>query len=156
MYKDLAKADSFDEMVTRDKRWRGQNGDADYDLENPLAASHQSLIYVNPEGPYANGDPLGSARDIRVTFSRRAMNDEESVALIAGGHAFGKSHGIVKPTETGAPPEIAPMELMGLGWHNPEGPGNAELTMTNGIEGSWTPHPTRWNNDYLTNLFKSE
>ena len=156
VYKDLAKADSFDEMVSRDKRWRGQNGEADYDLENPLAASHQALIYVNPEGPYANGDPLGSARDIRVTFSRMAMNNEETVALIAGGHAFGKSHGMVPAAEIGAPPEIAPMEAMGLGWHNPQGAGNAEHTMTNGIEGSWTPHPTRWDNDYLTNLFKYE
>ena len=147
---------SFDSMVTRDKRWRGRNGDADYDLENPLAASHQALIYVNPEGPYANGDPMGSARDIRTTFTRMAMNDEETVALIAGGHAFGKSHGMVKASEIGAPPEISPMEAMGFGWHNPKGPGNAEFTMTNGIEGSWTPNPTQWDNDYLENLFKYE
>ncbi|MBO0358523.1 catalase/peroxidase HPI [Hymenobacter sp. BT186] len=153
---DLSKAEAPDKMVNRDKRWRGQNGDADYDLENPLAASHQALIYVNPEGPYANGDPLGSARDIRTTFTRMAMNDEETVALIAGGHAFGKSHGMVPATEIGMPPEIAPMELMGLGWHNPKGSGNAENTMTNGIEGSWTPNPTQWDNDYLTNLFKFE
>lgn len=153
---DLSKADSPDSMVTRDKRWRGQNGDADYDLENPLAASHQALIYVNPEGPYANGDPLGSARDIRTTFTRMAMNDEETVALIAGGHAFGKSHGMVPAAEIGMPPEIAPLEAMGLGWHNPRGSGNAENTMTNGIEGSWTPNPTQWDNDYLTNLFKFE
>jgi catalase-peroxidase len=151
---DLSKAEAPDKMVNRDKRWRGQNGDADYDLENPLAASHQALIYVNPEGPYANGDPLGSARDIRTTFTRMAMNDEETVALIAGGHAFGKSHGMVPSTEIGMPPEIAPMEQMGLGWHNPKGSGNAENTMTNGIEGSWTPNPTQWDNDYLTNLFK--
>jgi len=147
---------SFDSMVTRDKRWRGRNGDADYDLENPLGATHQALIYVNPEGPYANGDPMGSARDIRVSFSRMAMNDEETVALIAGGHAFGKSHGMVKAAEIGAPPEISPMEAMGFGWHNPKGPGNAEFTMTNGIEGSWTPNPTQWDNDYLENLFKYE
>ncbi len=145
---------SFDSMVTRDKRWRGKNGDADYDLENPLAASHQALIYVNPEGPYASGDPMGSARDIRVTFTRMAMNDEETVALIAGGHAFGKSHGMVAADEVGPPPEIAPMEAMGLGWHNPKGPGFAQYTMTNGIEGSWTPDPTRWDNSYLENLFK--
>ncbi len=145
---------SFDSMVTRDKRWRGQNGDADYDLENPLAASHQALIYVNPEGPYANGDPMGSARDIRVTFTRMAMNDEETVALIAGGHAFGKSHGMVSADQVGPPPEIAPMEAMGLGWHNPKGPGFAQYTMTNGIEGSWTPDPTTWDNTYLENLFK--
>ncbi len=147
---------SFDSMVTRDKRWRGQNGDADYDLENPLAASHQSLIYVNPEGPYQNGDPMGSARDIRITFGRMAMNDEETVALIAGGHAFGKSHGAVEAKRIGAPPETAPIEAMGLGWHNPEGTGHSEFTMTNGIEGSWTPNPTTWDNDYLTNLFKYE
>ena len=145
---------SFDSMVTRDKRWRGRNGDADYDLENPLAASHQSLIYVNPEGPYASGDPLGSARDIRVTFTRMAMNDEETVALIAGGHAFGKSHGMVPASEVGPPPEIAPMDAMGLGWHNPRGPGFAQFTMTNGIEGSWTPNPTQWDNSYLENLFR--
>ena len=151
--KDVA---SFDSMVTRDKRWRGQNGDADYDLENPLAASHQALIYVNPEGPYANGDPMGSARDIRVTFTRMAMNNEETVALIAGGHAFGKSHGMVAAKEVGPPPEIAPMEAMGLGWHNPEGTGFAQYTMTNGIEGSWTPNPTQWDNTYLENLFKFE
>ena len=148
------KVNTPDAMVMRDKRWRGQNGDADYDLENPLAASFSSIIYVNPEGPYGKGDPLGSARDIRITFSRMAMNDEETVALIAGGHAFGKSHGMVPAEKIGAMPEVAPMELMGLGWHNPEGTGNAEFTMTNGIEGSWTPNPTQWDNDYLINLFK--
>ena len=153
---DAKHVSSFDSMVTRDKRWHGQNGDADYDLENPLAASHQSLIYVNPEGPYANGDPMGSARDIRVTFTRMAMNDEETVALIAGGHAFGKSHGMVPAKRVGPPPEIAPIEAMGLGWHNPQGTGNAEHTMTNGIEGSWTPNPTQWDNNYLENLFKFE
>nr|WP_244936592.1 catalase/peroxidase HPI [Methylobacterium currus] len=153
---DPTNVEAFDSMVTRDKRWRGQNGEADYDLENPLAASHQALIYVNPEGPYANGDPMGSARDIRITFTRMAMNDEETVALIAGGHAFGKSHGMVKADEVGPPPEIAPMEAMGLGWHNPKGTGFAEYTMTNGIEGSWSPDPTTWDNSYLENLFKYE
>ena len=153
---DPAEVSSYDSMVMRDKRWRGQNGDADYDLENPLAATHQALIYVNPEGPYANGDPMGSARDIRIAFTRMAMNDEETVALIAGGHAFGKSHGMVAADRIGAPPEIAPIEAMGLGWHNPEGSGNAEHTMTNGIEGSWTPNPTQWDNSYLENLFGLE
>ena len=153
---DMTTVKSFDEMVNRDERWRGQNGDADYDLEQPLAASHQSLIYVNPEGPYASGDPGASARDIRVTFTRMAMNDEETVALIAGGHAFGKSHGMVKADRIGAPPEMAPIEQMGLGWHNPEGTGAGEFTMTNGIEGSWTPDPTQWDNSYLENLFKFE
>ncbi len=153
---DASAANTPDAMVMRDKRWRGQNGDADYDLENPLAASHSALIYVNPEGPYASGDPMGSARDIRTTFTRMAMNDEETVALIAGGHAFGKSHGMVSPKRIGPPPEIAPMEAMGLGWHNPEGTGFGEFTITNGIEGSWTPNPTQWDNDYLENLFKFE
>ena len=147
---------SFDGMVTRDKRWRGKNGDADYDLENPLAATHQALIYVNPEGPYASGDPMGSARDIRVAFTRMAMNDEETVALIAGGHAFGKSHGMVSADQVGPPPEIAPIQAMGLGWQNPEGTGFAQYTMTNGIEGSWTPDPTKWDNSYLENLFRFE
>ncbi|MES3151577.1 catalase/peroxidase HPI [Sphingomonas faeni] len=153
---DPTKVQSPDSMVNRDKRWHGQNGDADYDLENPLAATHQALIYVNPEGPYANGDPLGSARDIRIAFTRMAMNDEETVALIAGGHAFGKSHGMVPADQIGAPPEIAPIEAMGLGWHNPVGTGSGEFTMTNGIEGSWTPDPTQWDNSYLENLFKFE
>ncbi|KQT07315.1 hydroperoxidase [Methylobacterium sp. Leaf399] len=153
---DPSNVTSFDSMVTRDKRWRGQNGDADYDLENPLAASHQALIYVNPEGPYSNGDPMGAARDIRTTFTRMAMNDEETVALIAGGHAFGKSHGMVPADQIGPPPEIAPIEAMGLGWHNPKGTGAGPNTMTNGIEGSWTPDPTKWDNAYLENLFKFE
>ena len=153
---DPQHVDSFDGMVNRDQRWRGQNGDADYDLENPLAASHQALIYVNPEGPYANGDPMGSARDIRVTFTRMAMNDEETVALIAGGHAFGKSHGMTPAKEIGPPPEIAPIEAMGLGWANPRGAGFGADTMTNGIEGSWTPNPTQWDNSYLENLFRFE
>ena len=144
---------SPDEMVSRDERWHGQNGDADYDLQSPLAASHQALIYVNPEGPYSNGDPLGSARDIRITFTRMAMNDEETVALIAGGHAFGKSHGQVPASDIGPSPEKAPIESMGLGWHNPVGTGSAEHTSTNGIEGSWTPNPTQWDNTYLENLF---
>ncbi len=145
---------SFDDIVQRDERWQGENGDEDYDLQSPLAASHQALIYVNPEGPYANGDPMGSARDIRTTFTRMAMNDEETVALIAGGHAFGKSHGQVPAAEIGPPPEIAPIEAMGLGWHNPKGTGSGADTMTNGIEGSWTPDPTQWDNDYLENLFE--
>jgi catalase-peroxidase len=153
---DMTHPDSYDGMVARDQRWTGEPGSADYELEQPLAASHQALIYVNPEGPNADGDPAGSAVDIRITFGRMAMDDEETVALIAGGHAFGKSHGQVAAARIGAPPEIAPMEQMGLGWHNPEGTGNAEHTMTNGIEGSWTPDPTRWDNSYLENLFGHE
>ena len=153
---DPSGSPSSDSMVTRDKRWRSTNGDADYDLENPLAATHQALVYVNPEGPYGKGDPMGSARDIRISFTRMAMNDEETIALIAGGHAFGKSHGMVSAGEVGPPPEIAPIEAMGLGWQNPEGTGFAEFTMTNGIEGSWTPNPTQWDNSYLENLFGLE
>ncbi|GLZ52873.1 catalase/peroxidase HPI [Actinomycetospora sp. NBRC 106378] len=155
-YIDMTKAASYDDMVIRGDRWTARPGEEGYELEQPLAASHQSLIYVNPEGPEGNGDPAASARDIRITFGRMAMNDEETVALIAGGHAFGKSHGQVSPDRIGAPPEIAPMEQMGLGWHNPEGTGNAEYTMTNGIEGSWTQDPTAWDNSYLENLFGYE
>ncbi|GJD29120.1 Catalase-peroxidase [Methylobacterium adhaesivum] len=153
---EMGTLSDFEKMTGRDKRWRGKNGDADYDLENPLAASHQALIYVNPEGAYGDGDPVGSARDIRITFTRMAMNDEETVALIAGGHAFGKSHGMTPSKEIGPPPEMAPMEAMGLGWHNPRGTGHGKDTMTNGIEGSWTPDPTQWDNSYLENLFKFE
>ena len=144
------------EMVNLDKRWEGSPKDEYWDLENPLAATHQALIYVNPEGPGGNGDPMDSAREIRESFARMAMNDEETVALIAGGHAFGKSHGMVSADEIGPAPEGAPMQAMGLGWQNPEGTGFGQYTMTNGIEGSWTPEPTRWDNDYLTNLFKFE
>ncbi|HET9509978.1 MAG TPA: catalase/peroxidase HPI [Sphingomonas sp.] len=153
---DMTTVDSFDKMTDRSQRWRGQNGDPDYDLEQPLAATNQAIIYVDPEGPNKSGDPIESARDIRIAFTRMAMNDEETVALIAGGHAFGKSHGMVKPDRIGAPPEMAPIEQMGLGWHNPEGTGAGEFTMTNGIEGSWTPDPTQWDNSYLENLFKFE
>jgi len=145
-----------EEMVNLDKRWQGDPKQEHWDLENPVAASHQALIYVNPEGPDGNGDPMDSAREIRESFARMAMNDEETVALIAGGHAFGKSHGMVASDRIGTAPEGAAMQEMGLGWHNPEGTGNAQFTMTNGIEGSWTPNPTRWDNDYLINLFRFE
>jgi len=143
-------------MVTRTKRWTGEPGDADYDLEAPLGASHQALIYVDPEGPRGDGDPESAIGDIRETFTRMAMNDEETVALIAGGHAFGKSHGMVSADKIGPAPEGAPLQAMGLGWQNPEGVGFAQYTMTNGIEGAWTPEPTRWDNSYLENLFKYE
>ncbi|AZQ44205.1 catalase/peroxidase HPI [Nonlabens ponticola] len=143
-----------EEMVNNNLRWKGDPKEEYHDLENPLAATHSNLIYVNPEGPGANGDPMDSARNIRESFARMAMNDEETVALIAGGHAFGKSHGMVEPDKLGAAPEAAPMEAQGFGWHNPVGNGNAENTMTNGIEGSWTSNPTNWDNDYLINLFK--
>ncbi|MEQ6249867.1 catalase/peroxidase HPI [Sulfitobacter sp. HNIBRBA3233] len=145
-----------DQMVTRTLRWEGAVDEDHYDLENPLAASHQSLIYVDPEGPNGNGNALESARDIRETFSRMAMNDEETVALIAGGHAFGKSHGMTSPDKIGPAPEGAPIQAMGMGWQNPNGTGFGQYTMTNGIEGSWTPDPTKWDNSYLENLFKFE
>jgi len=145
-----------DKMVTQTLRWEGEPSDEDRDLENPLAATHQALIYVNPEGPGGNGDPMDSARAIRESFKRMAMNDEETVALIAGGHAFGKSHGKVTADKIGPAPEAAPIQAMGMGWQNPEGTGFAQYTMTNGIEGSWTPDPTKWDNNYLINLFKFE
>jgi catalase-peroxidase len=151
-----SKAGHPEHMVNRGLRWEGEVDEDRYDLENPLAASHQSLIYVDPEGPRGNGCPMSSARDIRETFKRMAMNDEETVALIAGGHAFGKSHGMTPHAEIGPAPEGAPLSSQGLGWHNPRGKGNAEDTMTNGIEGSWTPNPTQWDNSYLENLFKYE
>ena len=145
-----------DKMVTQTLRWKGEPSDENRDLENPLGASHQALIYVNPEGPGGNGKPLDSARAIRESFKRMAMDDEETVALIAGGHAFGKSHGMVTADKIGPAPEAAPLQAMGMGWQNPEGTGFGQYTMTNGIEGSWTPNPTQWDNDYLINLFKFE
>lgn len=143
-------------MATQDKRWTGKPGTEEYDLENPLAASRQSLIYVHPEGPFGNMDPISSAQEIRITFGRMAMNDEETVALIAGGHAFGKSHGGSHKSHLGPEPNGASIENQGLGWMNSNGSGNAELTTTNGIEGAWTSNPTRWDNEYLENLFKFE
>ena len=135
-----------------DNRYSGER-----DLENPLAAVQMGLIYVNPEGPNGNPDPLLSARDIRETFARMAMNDEETVALIAGGHTFGKTHGAGDPGKyVGAEPEGAPIEQMGLGWKNTMGSGNAENTISSGLEGAWTPHPTTWDNEYFETLFKYE
>lgn len=144
------------EMATQDERWTGEPGREDYDLENPLGASRQSLIYVHPEGPFSNMDPLSAAQEIRITFGRMAMNDEETVALIAGGHAFGKSHGGSPKSYLGPEPNAADIEHQGLGWMNSNGSGNAELTTTNGIEGAWTSNPTRWDNEYLENLYKYE
>ncbi len=143
-----------EEMVTRTRRWTGKPGDANYDLEAPLAASFQGLIYVHPEGPNRDGDPYSSVQDIRETFARMAMNDEETVALIAGGHAFGKSHGAVPGDKIGPAPEGAPISAMGMGWKNTEGTGYAKYAMTSGIEGAWTPNPIAWDNAYLENLFK--
>jgi catalase-peroxidase len=130
--------------------------DAD-SLEDPLAAVQMGLIYVNPEGPDGNyEDFVGAARDIRTTFSRMAMNDEETVALLAGGHAFGKSHGGGDPSKLGPAPEATPLEKVGLGWINPQGKGHSEDTVTHGIEGAWTPNPLRWDNDYLRLMFQYE
>ncbi|HEY4618445.1 MAG TPA: catalase/peroxidase HPI, partial [Flavobacterium sp.] len=135
-----------------DKRYTG-----DRELQNPLAAVQMGLIYVNPEGPNGNPDPLASARDIRETFARMAMNDEETVALIAGGHTFGKTHGAADPNKyVGPEPAGAPIEQQGLGWKNTFGTGNGEDTITSGLEGAWTTTPTKWSNNYFENLFKFE
>jgi catalase-peroxidase len=135
-----------------DKRYSG-----DRELENPLAAVQMGLIYVNPEGPNGNPDPLASARDIRETFGRMAMNDEETVALIAGGHTFGKTHGAADPNKyVGAEPAGAAIEEQGMGWKNTFGKGNAEDTITSGLEGAWTTKPTQWTHDYFKHLFEYE
>ena len=123
-------------------------------LANPLAAVQMGLIYVNPEGPNANPDPLLSAQDIRETFGRMAMNDEETVALVAGGHTFGKAHGAGDPELVGAEPEGAPIHQMGFGWANSHGAGKGRDTTTSGIEGPWTANPTQWDNGYFELLFK--
>jgi catalase-peroxidase len=135
-----------------DKRYSG-----DRDLENPLAAVQMGLIYVNPEGPNGNPDPIAAARDIRETFARMAMNDEETVALIAGGHSFGKTHGAADPSKyVGKEPAAAGIEEQGLGWNNTFGSGNAGDTITSGLEGAWTTTPTKWSNNYFENLFGYE
>ena len=134
-----------------DKRYSGNR-----DLENPLAAVQMGLIYVNPEGPNGAPDPVASGRDVRETFGRMGMNDEETVALIAGGHTFGKAHGAGNPKLVGPEPEAAPIEAQGLGWHNRHGSGKGVETTTSGIEGAWKPHPTRWDMGYLEMLFTYE
>ena len=135
-----------------DKRYTG-----DRNLENPLAAVQMGLIYVNPEGPNGNPDPIASARDIRETFARMAMNDEETVALIAGGHTFGKTHGAADPGKyVGKEPAGAGIEEQGLGWKNTLGSGNGVNTITSGLEGAWTTTPTQWSNNYFENLFGYE
>jgi catalase-peroxidase len=138
--------------------WLGdQRYTGDRELENPLGAVQMGLIYVNPEGPNGNPDPLLSARDIRETFARMAMNDEETVALIAGGHTFGKAHGAADPSKyVGREPEGAPLEEQALGWKNSFGKGNAEDTISSGLEGAWTTEPTKWDNNYFDNLFAYE
>ncbi len=135
-----------------DKRYTG-----DRELENPLAAVQMGLIYVNPEGPNGNPDPLASARDIRETFGRMAMNDEETVALIAGGHTFGKTHGAADPGKyVGKEPAAAGIAEQSLGWNNTFGSGNGENTITSGLEGAWTTTPTKWSNNYFENMFGYE
>lgn len=135
-----------------DKRYSG-----DRDLANPLAAVQMGLIYVNPEGPNGNPDPLAAAKDIRVTFARMAMNDEETVALIAGGHTFGKTHGAADPgAHVGPEPAGASIEEQGLGWKNSFGTGKGAHTITSGLEGAWTTTPTQWSNNYFENLFGYE
>jgi catalase-peroxidase len=135
-----------------DKRYTG-----DRELENPLGAVQMGLIYVNPEGPNGKPDPLAAARDIRETFARMAMNDEETVALIAGGHTFGKAHGAADASKyVGPEPEGASIEEQGLGWKNSFGTGNGAATITSGLEGAWTKNPIRWDNNYFENLFGYE
>ncbi|MEK9559662.1 MAG: peroxidase family protein, partial [Flavobacteriaceae bacterium] len=134
-----------------DKRYTG-----DRELDNPLAAVQMGLIYVNPEGPNGKPDPLASARDIRETFARMAMNDEETVALVAGGHTFGKTHGAGDTAHVGPEPEGAPVEQQGFGWANSFGTGNGEYTITSGLEGAWTPTPIQWDNSYFETLFGYE
>jgi catalase-peroxidase len=135
-----------------DERYSG-----DRQLADPLAAVQMGLIYVNPEGPNGNPDPLASARDIRETFRRMAMNDEETVALIAGGHTFGKTHGAADPERyVGPEPEAAPLQQQGLGWKNSYGTGSGDDTITSGLEGAWTPTPVSWDNTYFETLFRYE
>ena len=134
-----------------DKRYKG-----DRELDNPLGAVQMGLIYVNPEGPNGKPDPIASARDIRETFGRMAMNDEETVALIAGGHTFGKTHGAGNPDHVGPEPEGATIEEQGLGWKNSFGTGKGVHTITSGLEGAWTPTPIEWDNSYWDTLFGYE
>ena len=137
------------------KEWLGDNKTTDKgELENPIAAVQMGLIYVNPEGPNGEPDPAKSAKDVRETFERMAMNDEETVALIAGGHTFGKCHGAAPATYVGPEPEAAPIEEQGLGWKNSYGTGKGGDTITSGIEGAWKANPTQWNMGYLKTLFK--
>jgi len=141
-------------LATSDKPHSRYSGDRE--LENPLAAVQMGLIYVNPEGPDGNPDPVASGRDVRETFARMAMNDEETVALVAGGHTFGKAHGAAPASHVGPEPEAAPLEQMGLGWQSSFGSGKGGDTISSGIEGAWKPKPTKWDMGYLKVLFKYE
>src|SRR6201987_5994200 len=134
-----------------DERYSG-----DRELADPFGAVQMGLIYVNPQGPNGNPDPLAAARDIRETFRRMAMNDEETVALIAGGHTFGKTHGAGPESNVGPEPEAAPLQEMGLGWVNSYGTGVGDDAYTSGLEGAWTPSPIRWDNSFFETLFKYE
>ncbi len=141
----------------KETEWLGDSRySGDRDLENPLAAVQMGLIYVNPEGPNGEPDPLKAARDIRETFARMAMNDEETVALIAGGHTFGKTHGAGDASLVGAEPEGATIEQQGLGWKNAFGTGKGSDTITSGLEGAWTPNPIKWDTGYFDTLFGHE
>jgi len=140
-----------------EKTWlEDQRHGGDRNLENPLAAVQMGLIYVNPEGPNGNPDPVAAAKDIRETFARMAMNDEETVALIAGGHSFGKTHGAGDAKQVGADPEAAELEEQGLGWRSSFGSGKAGDTITSGLEVTWTQTPSKWSNSFFENLFKYE
>src|SRR5690554_2771723 len=140
-----------------EQEWLGdERYSGDRDLEKPLAAVQMGLIYVNPEGPDGNPDPLAAAKDIRDTFGRMAMNDEETVALIAGGHTFGKTHGAASADHVGKEPEAADLESQGLGWANSYGSGKAADTITSGLEVTWTQTPTQWSNHFFENLFNFE
>src|SRR5205814_4318724 len=137
--------------------WLGDERDSgERQLSEPLVAVQMGLIYVNPEGPNGNPDPLAAARDIRETFRRMAMNDEETVALIAGGHSFGKTHGAGDPTLVGPEPEAAPIEEQGLGWKSKFRSGKGADTITSGLEVIWTKTPTKWSNSFFENLFGYE
>ena len=151
-------APEIDVYWGNEKKWLDDKArySGERDLENPLAAVQMGLIYVNPEGPGGQPDTLASGRDVRETFARMAMNDEETVALTCGGHTFGKCHGAGSATHVGPEPEAAPIEQMGLGWKSSFGSGKGGDQIGSGLEGSWTPTPTKWDMSYLDMLFGNE